>query len=102
MGHKFIKVLWLKAHHKFAYSKGDHGVVDADLAPGLMNDGYIMPVPDTEVEKVNPLPDDLPGRTILFNAGYETLQALRESGDSLLDAGISKTTLTKVKAYLLK
>ena len=102
MGKKFIKVLWLKAHHKYAYSKGDLGSVDADLALTLMNEGYIMPVPETEVEKDNPLPEDLPGRTILFAAGYETLAAIKESGDSLLDVGISNTTLKKVKAYLAK
>jgi hypothetical protein len=102
MGNKFIKVLWLKPHYKYAYNKGDNGVVDADLAPGLMAEGFILPVPDTEVEKDNPLPHDLPARTILFNSGFETLAAIKEAGDSLLDAGISKGTLTKVKAYLAK
>lgn len=102
MANKFVKVFWLKAHFKYAYSAGDHGVVDADLAPGLMKAGYIIPIPDTEVEKDNPLPADLPGRTILFNAGFETLVAIRNAGDSLLDAGISNTTLKKIKAYLTK
>lgn len=97
---KFINVYWLKAHFKYAYSAGDHGMVDANAAPALIKGGYIMPLPDTEVEKVNPLPEDLPGRTAIFNAGFDSLEKIKEAGDSLLDAGISTTTLKKVKTYL--
>ena len=102
MEKKFIKVYWIKAHHKYAYNAGDHGSVDADVALALVKSGYIMPVPETEMEKDNPLPADLPGRTILFSAGFETLAAIQSAGDSLLDTGISNTTLKKVKTYLVK
>jgi hypothetical protein len=98
---KFVKVIWLKSHHKYAYNTGDNGSVDAEKAPELIKGGYIMPVPDTVQEKVNPLPADFPGRTILFDAGFDSIQKIKEAGDSLLDAGISKTTLTKVKKYVL-
>lgn len=99
---KFIKVYWIKAHFKYAYSAGNNGVVDADAAPALIKGGFIMPLPDTVEEKENPLPADLPGRTIIFNAGFDTLDKIKDAGDSLLDAGISNTTLKKVKAYLAK
>jgi hypothetical protein len=99
---KLIKVYWVKAHFKYAYNAGNNGVVDADVAPELIRGGYIIPVPDTEEEKVNSLPADLPGRTILFDAGFDTIQKIKEAGDSLLDAGISKSTLTKVKKYVLQ
>lgn len=99
---KYVKVLWLKSHWDYAYSAGDNGIVDANRAPVLLKEGYIIPVPDTIEEKVNPLPEDLPGRTTIFNAGFDTLEKIKEAGDSLLDAGISTTTLKKVKAYLTK
>lgn len=101
---KFINVIWLKPHPLFAYNKDDKGIIDSEKAPGLLAAGYILPIPDTETktEKVNPLPEDLPGRTILFDAGFDTIQKIKEAGDSLLDAGISKSTLTKVKKYVLQ
>jgi hypothetical protein len=100
---KFINVIWLKSHPLYAYNKDDKGIIDAEKAPALMASGYILPVPDTESEivKVNPLPADLPGRTILFDAGFDNIQKIKDAGDSLLDAGISKTTLSKVKKYVL-
>jgi hypothetical protein len=101
---KYINVIWLKPHHLYAYNKDDKGIVDSEKAPGLLAAGFILPIPDTEskIEKVNPLPADLPGRTVLFDAGFDTIQKIKEAGDSLLDAGISNTTLKKVKAYVLK
>lgn len=97
---KYVKVKWVKCHWDYAYSAGDNGIVDARRAPELLKGGFIIPIPDMEEEKENPLPADLPGRTALFNAGYETLDKIRASGDSLLDAGISTTTLKKIKKYL--
>lgn len=99
---KYVKVLWLRAHFRYAYSAGDHGSVNAEDALELIKKGYVMLVPDTEDVKVNPLPEDLPGRTALFHAGFDTIQKIKQAGDSILDAGISNTTLKKVKAYVLK
>ena len=99
----YVKVYWVKAHWGYSYSGGDTGIVLASKAPELLEKGFIIPIPDEEEkpqEKVNPLPSDLPGRTILFDAGYETIDQIRAAGDSLLDAGISNTTLRKVKNYL--
>lgn len=101
MKNSMIKVKWLKAHWDYAYSQGDIGYVSADKAAKLLNGGFVMPLPDDEeAEKVNPLPVDLPGRGPLFAVGYETLEALKQAGDSLLDAGISITTLKKITTYL--
>ena len=99
----YVPVYWVKAHWHYAYSAGDNGIVLAEKAPELMEKGFIIPLPEEEekrIEKVNPLPEDLPGRTALFDSGYETLDQLKAAGDSLLDAGISNTTLRKVKNYL--
>lgn len=107
-----IKVKWLKAHHKFAYSKGDTGYVTPDWAEKLLEGGYIILVPEAEgtvpapaaappaAPAENPLPEDLPGREKLFVAGFKTLDELRSAGDSLLDAGISVTMLKKITKYL--
>lgn len=95
-----IKVRWVKAHWDFAYSEGQIGYVTAKNAEMLLKGGFIIPLPDEDEEVVNPLPKDLPGRDILFNSGFDTIEKIKEAGDSLLDAGISTTTMKKVKAYL--
>jgi hypothetical protein len=101
MKSNYIKVKWLRAHWSFAYSEGDIGYVTAESAAMLLKGGYVITLPDDEEEeKINPLPADLPGRSVLFAAGFVTLAELKEAGNSLLDAGISNTTLKKVLAYL--
>jgi hypothetical protein len=100
MERKFVRVLWIKAHFRYAYSAGDNGYIDASAASDLIKGGYIIPLPDTVEEKINLLPHDFPGRTVLFNSGFDTIGKIKQAGDSLLDAGISKATLTKVKTYL--
>jgi hypothetical protein len=98
-----IKVKWLKAHWDFAYSEGNIGHVTAEKAAMLLKGGFVIPLPDDEEEeKVNPLPADLPGRGPLFISGFVTLDQVKQAGDSLLDAGISTTTLKKIKTYLSK
>jgi len=99
----FVKVYWVKAHWAYAYSAGDTGIVLAERAPELLEKGFIIPLADGDenpTAKANPLPADLPGRTVLFDAGYESLDQLKAAGDSLLDAGISNATLKKIKVYL--
>lgn len=106
-----IKVKWLKAHFKFAYSVGDVGYVTPEWAEKLLAQGYILPIPDAITEytaaapapapKVNALPEDLPARDKLFAAGFDTLEKVKEAGDSLLDVvGISNNILKKITKYL--
>lgn len=98
---KTIKVKFLKSHPEFAYNKGDIAVLTNEHAAALHKSGHVMLLPDDEDdEKINPLPEDLPGRDILFRAGFDTVEKIAEAGDSLVDAGISNTMLKKVKAYL--
>jgi hypothetical protein len=99
---KFINVYWIKAHWRYAYNAGDNGVVDADVASSLIKGGFIMPLPETVQEKPNPLPSDLPGRIQLFNAGFDSLEKIEAAGESIIDTGISNTTLKKIKLYLAK
>jgi hypothetical protein len=99
---KYIKVKFIKAAPKFAYTAGDVGMIDADRAPDLVKGGYVIPLPDEYEPVKNPLPEDLPGRDKLFEAGFDTVKKIKEAGDGLLDAGISKTMLTKIKKYLIQ
>lgn len=113
-----IKVKWVKAHFKYAYSAGDVGYVKADVVESLVAQGYVIPLPDeireiapvpapglepvpAPPEVVNPLPENLPGREKLFLAGFDSLDKIREAGDGLLDVvGISNSMLKKIKKYL--
>jgi len=101
MKNDMIKVKWLKAHHAFAYSAGNIGSVTPDAAAKLLKGGYIMLLPADEDEPpANPLPEDLPGRDVLFESGFDTIEKVKKAGDSLLDTGISGNTLKRVKSYL--
>jgi hypothetical protein len=112
-----VKVKFLKSHPSFAYFAGDVGFITAAWAAKLLDEGYILPIPDAVGEVVfttvastasetkvieNPLPKDLPGRNKLFAAGFDTLEKIKEAGDSLLDCGISKNIATQIKKYVAK
>ena len=100
MEEKMIKVKWLKAHWNFAYSEGDIGYVTAKNAAILMSGGFVIVLPPAEAEEDNPLPADLPQRDQLFAAGFKTLEELKAAGQSIIDAGLSKTSVNKVTSYL--
>jgi hypothetical protein len=106
-----IRVKFLKAHFKFAYSAGDVGYVTPDWAVKLANEGFAFPLPDDGAgdvavaasvpAKVNGLPADLPGRAKLFENGLDTVEKIGEAGDDgLLELGLSKGTVTKIRKYL--
>lgn len=102
-----IKVKWLKAHFRFAYTAGDVGYVTPVNAEMLLAGGYILLIPDAEKEiiavpeKVNTLPEDLPARDKLFAAGYDTVEKVKDAGDGLLDVvGVSNNILKKITRYL--
>lgn len=76
-------------------------MIDADKAAKMTNEGYVFPLPEPVIEavKVNLLPEDLPGRDKLFSLGFENVEKVREAGDALLDAGFSKSMITKIRKY---
>jgi len=102
----FIKVKFLKSHPDYGYFAGDTGLISPKAAEKLLQGGYIMLIPEAEIynapipERINPLPEDMPGRERLFDAGFVTIEEIKEAGDSLLDAGISNTILKRVKTFL--
>ena len=106
-----VKVKFLKSHPAFGYFAGDVGTITPEWAEKLLAQGYILPIPDALTEitgpapaapgKVNTLPDDLPARDKLFAAGFNSLEKIKEAGDSLLDVvGISNNILKKITKYL--
>ena len=96
----FIKVRWVKKHWDFAYPVGSIGTVDALVAPKLLNEGFIIPLPDEKEEIKNPLPENFPARDRLFDLGFTTVEGVKEAGESLLSEGLSNTTLKKINAYI--
>lgn len=98
MEKKFVNVKFLKPAPGFAYKEGDTGIVLAEKAPELLKFGYIIIIPETE--RNNPLPEDLPARDKLFDAGYDTIEKIKEAGDSLTEIGLSKTIIKKIQTYL--
>jgi len=95
---KFIRVKFLKAASGFAYSAGETGIVLASKVDALLKGGYVMIIP--EEEKENPLPEDLPGRDKLFEAGFDNIEKIKDVGDGLLETGISKTLYKKIQDYI--
>lgn len=99
----WIKVKWIKAHWAYGYFAGQVGIVDSSRAQKLLEGGFIIPLPDEEKEEEvgNPLPDSLPGRTILFDAGFKSIEEIKKAADSvLLDTGISNATLKKIRKFV--
>lgn len=95
------KVKFRKSHPDFAYFANDIACLSSDHVAKLVNEGFVIILPnDEEDEEENPLPKNLPARNVLFSAGYKDVKKIRESGDSILDAGISMPTLKKVKKFL--
>lgn len=96
---KYIKAKWLKPHPQYAYFAGDTGEINAENAAKLIAGGHIIPLPDDEDIEENTLPEDLPGREKLFEAGFGSVENVREAGDSLSDL-LTKAELKKLNNYL--
>lgn len=99
-----VNVKWRKKHHAYGYFAGDTGVVEAAAAAELYRNGYLIILPDESAAAeaaYNPLPAELPGREILFEEGYTTLAAIKESGESLkLIKGIKQKMYTMIMAFI--
>lgn len=98
---KSVRVKFLKSHYAFGYFAGDNGEIDAEAAARLIKTGHVVPVSTDDSDNDNPLPEDLPARDLLFNAGFTDLKKITEAGESLTDIeGIGKGTLKKITEYL--
>ena len=97
---KLVNIKFLKPHPAYAYFTGDTGKINADKAAKLIKDGYIIIAPEKD-DINNPLPEDLPARDILFENGFDTVEKVKQAGESILDiSGIGKGTLKQLETYL--
>jgi hypothetical protein len=98
---KTIKVKFNKAHPKLAYFTGDVAKITAHTVSKykLLEKGYVINLPDDEGD-LNTLPEDLPSRDILFEAGYDTIEKIKKAGESLTDVkGVGKGTLKQLETW---
>ncbi len=98
---KTIKVKFNKSHPKLAYFKGDVAKISAETVSKLklLEQGFVINLPDDE-DDLNKLPEDLPSRDILFEAGYDSIEKIKKAGDSLIDVkGIGKGTLKQLETW---
>lgn len=73
-----------------------------EKAAYLVEIGAAIIIPETEGTP-NKLPDDIPAREILFNAGLETLTDVTNALETLTDIkGIGKKTASDIKKYINK
>ena len=88
----------------YGYFEGAIGTVDAAAAAALYRDGYLIILPDEAAEvgaNINPLPAELPGREILFEEGFTSLDKIKEAGESLkLIKGIKQKMFSMIMAFI--
>jgi len=96
-----MKIKFLRPVAGFAYWEND--ITDAlpnERAASLVAMGAAVIIPDTE-GPVNKLPDGLPAREILFNAGLETIADIKNATHTLRDIpGITAKTATAINKWL--
>jgi hypothetical protein len=97
-----VKVKFRKSHPEFAYFAGDVAAISDDQAAKLLESGHIMMLPDDE-DLVNTLPEDLPGRVVLFKEGYDTAEKVKADLTAIAELkGIGKAIYKQIVAYFEK
>ena len=95
-----MKIKFKKPAQGFAYFEGDVADLAPEVAAKLVDDGFAIIVPETEGDD-NELPEDLPGRLILFKEGIKTLDDVRKITESLTEIkGIGKKLAAEIVAYI--
>jgi len=95
-----MKIVFKKSAPGFAYFERDKADLPAEVAAKLVDDGFAIIVPETEGDD-NELPEDLPGRLILFKEGIKTLDDVKKITDSLTEIkGIGKKLASEIVAYI--
>jgi hypothetical protein len=103
---KYIDIKFIKKHWQYAYMPGDLGKVKSSEVPELLDQGYVILLPDDDNgEMENPLPEDMPLRDELFSKlgvnTAEEVKALLEGG-KLAEEGFSKAKIAKLDKYFKK
>jgi hypothetical protein len=95
-----MKIKFKKPAVGFAYFDGDIADIAPEAAAKLVDDGFAIIVPPTEGDD-NELPDNLPGRFILYKEGFKTLEDVKKIIESLTEIkGIGKKLAAEIVEYL--
>ena len=90
-----------KAKAGLSYFKGDKVNLADDVAKGLMEDGFVVPVDAKPAE--SDLPIDLPGRASLIKEGLLTKSQVLKAEKTLTDIpGIGSVTALQIVESLKK
>jgi predicted flap endonuclease-1-like 5' DNA nuclease len=95
-----MKIKFKKSAPGFAYFTNDIGDIEPESAARLVDEGYAIIVPETEGDD-NELPEDLPGRSILYKEGIKTIEDVNKIIDSLTEIkGIGKKLAAEIFEFI--
>jgi len=96
-----INIQFLKPHPEYAYFAGDNAELSADNVAKLISTGHVILFPGEKSKEVNPLPEGLPCREILFENGFDTIEKVTEAGESITEIkGIGKKSLAQITEFI--
>jgi hypothetical protein len=85
-----------------AYFGGEIADLDPKECAQWLASGHMIVIPETEGDE-NSLPDDLPGREILWKEGFRTLNEIKKVKETLTEIkGIGKKTASDILVYIEK
>ena len=95
-----MKVKIIKPVPGMAYFGGETPDLKPTVCAKWIQSGHMIAVPETEDDK-NTLPEDLPGREILFNEGMKTIGDVKKVKETLTDfKGIGAKTAADIIKYI--
>ena len=80
-----LHIQFLKSHPDYAYFEGDFAELPSDDVADMVKSGHVILFPGEKEKTENPLPEDLPCRDILFENGFETIEAINAAGEGLCE-----------------
>lgn len=94
-----IRIKIKKPRKGWSYHGGELVDLPSDIAKEFVDGDFAIQVPDTE-GKDNELPVDLPMRDLLFQEGYESVDSILESQNTLTDiAGVGDKLSAQIVAF---
>lgn len=96
-----LRIKWLKPHPAYSYSEGNNADLTPEQVEPLVLSGHVILFPGENEPEVNPLPEDLPCRELLFENGFDTLEKIKSAGESLTEIkGIGKKTFEDITSFI--
>lgn len=86
----------------YAYFEGDLAELPVHVAAVLVNSGFAIMIPETEIVIENTLPADLPLKNELFTAGYTDIDMVKNADENILKGikGIGEKGVKRIIKYL--